>query len=243
MGSNFVAAMAVVKAIDSSRPVHYERFGTGKNNPADIDGRMYGTAEEYAKAVQNKELTKPYYICEFVHAMFNSMGSLTEYSELFDNTPEILGGAIWEFQDQALWNKRNPNHPILAFGGGFGEYPNDHYFIHKGVVAWDRKTIKPHYPEMKKAFQWISTELTDPSIGEIKIKNKFQFISLDDFDASWSLSENGIEIDKGSFQIPRIGPRRDRWITIPFKIAQPKSGAGVLLTCFLHSKIQNIMGR
>ncbi len=225
VGSNFVAAMAAVKSIDSSRPVHYERFGTGKNNPADVDGRMYGTAEEYAKAVQNKELTKPYYICEFVHAMFNSMGSLTDYSELFDNTPEILGGAIWEFQDQALWNRRDPNHPILAYGGGFGEYPNDHYFIHKGVVAWDRKTIKPHYPEMKKAFQWISTELTDPSIGEIRIKNKFQFISLDDFEASWSLSENGIEIDKGPFQIPRIGPRRERGINIPFKIALPKPGA------------------
>ena len=125
---------------------------------------MYGTAEDYVDMVKNWGLTKPLYICEFVHAMFNSMGSLDEYSEVFDNNPEILGGAIWEYQDQALWNKRDPNHPILAYGGGFGEYPNDHYFIHKGVVAWDRKTIKPHYPEMKKAFQWIDTELTDPAV-------------------------------------------------------------------------------
>jgi beta-galactosidase len=224
VGSNFLAAMATVKSIDSSRPVHYERFGRGKNNPADVDGRMYGTAEEYLKDVQNKELTKPYYICEFVHAMFNSMGSLTDYSELFDNTPEILGGAIWEFQDQALWNKRNPNHPILAYGGGFGEYPNDHYFIHKGVVAWDRKTIKPHYPEMKKAFQWIGIKLTDPANGEIEIKNKYQFISLDRFDASWSLTENGEEIDKGSLRV------RPDWsgrllARIPYKIEHPKAGA------------------
>ena len=73
VGSNFLAAMSTVKSIDSSRPVHYERFGRGKNNPADVDGRMYGTAEEYLKDVQNKELTKPYYICEFVHAMFNTL--------------------------------------------------------------------------------------------------------------------------------------------------------------------------
>ena len=240
VGPNFLAAMAAVKSIDSSRPVHYERFGAGKNNPADVDGRMYGTAEEYAKAVQNKELTKPYYICEFVHAMFNSMGSLLDYSELFDNTPEILGGAIWEYQDQALWNNRNPNHPILAYGGGFGEYPNDHYFIHKGVVAWDRKTIKPHYPEMKKAFQWIGTELTEPETGSIRIKNKYQFISLDDFEASWSLTENGIEIDKGIFQIPRVGPRRERNVNIPYKVEHPKTGAEYFLRISYKQKSKTL---
>lgn len=224
-GTNLRAAMSTIKAIDSSRFVHYERFGIGKNNPADLDGRMYGTADDYIKIAQNKELTKPLYICEFVHAMFNSMGSLDEYSAAFDNTPEILGGAIWEFQDQALWNKRNPNHPILAYGGGFGEYPNDHYFIHKGVVAWDRKTVKPHFPEMKKAFQWISSDLSDPSAGMIRIRNKFQFISLDGFDGSWSLTENGVEISHGDFKVPRIPARREGRAFIPYQVEHPKPGA------------------
>jgi beta-galactosidase len=232
-GSNFRAAMATIKAIDPSRFVHYERFGIGKNNPSDFDGKMYGTPEDYARIAQNKELTKPFYICEFVHAMFNSMGSVQEYSDVFDNNPEILGGAIWEFQDQALWNKRDPNHPILAYGGGFGEYPNDHYFIHKGVVSYDRSTegikVKPHYPEMKKAFQWISTELTDPANGMIKIRNKYQFISLDGFDASWSLTENGKEIDKGTIILPHINALRERWVKIPYTIEHPKAGAEYFL--------------
>ena len=225
VGSNFVAAMATVKSIDPTRFVHYERFGAGKNNPADLEGRMYGTAEDYVNMVKNKEMTKPIYICEFVHAMFNSMGSLDEYSEVFDNNPEILGGAIWEFQDQALWNKRDPNHPILAYGGGFGEYPNDHYFIHKGVVAWDRKSIKPHYPEMKKAFQWINTELIDPVNGTIKIKNKYQFISLNGFDASWNLTENGVEIDKGKINFRPINAGKEGWANIHYKIEHFKAGA------------------
>jgi beta-galactosidase len=225
VGSNFVAAMNTVKSIDPTRFVHYERFGAGKNNPADVDGRMYGTADDFRDMAKNWGLTKPLYICEFVHAMFNSMGSLDEYSELFDNTPEILGGAIWEFQDQALWNKRDPNHPILAYGGGFGEYPNDQFFIHKGVVAWDRKTVKPHYPEMKKAFQWIGTELVDPAAGTILIKNKYQFISLHDFDASWSLTENGQEIDKGIINLHPIRARGIGWANIPYKIEHPKAGA------------------
>jgi len=234
VGSNFVAALNIVKAIDPTRFVHYERFGTGKNNPADIDGRMYGTAEDYANTARNKELTKPFYICEFVHAMFNSMGSLDEYSKVFDNNPEILGGAIWEFQDQALWNKRDPNHPILAYGGGFGEAPNDHYFIHKGVISYDRSTegknVKPHYPEMKKAFQWIDTELTDPVNGGIRIKNKYQFISLDGFEATWSLSENGQEIDNGKIKMRSIWWGKGlSEANIPYKIEHPKTGAEYFL--------------
>jgi len=224
-GTNVGAALAAIKAIDPARPTHYERYGIGKNNPADLDGRMYGTAEEYIRVAKNPELTKPFYICEFIHAMFNSMGSLDEYSAAFDNTPEILGGAIWEFQDQALWNRRDPKHPILAYGGGFGEFPNDHYFIHKGVVAWDRKTVKPHYPEMKKAFQWISTDLTDAVSGAIRIRNKYQFIALEGFSGAWSLTENGVEISKGTFIVPRVAARREGRAFIPYKIEHPKPGA------------------
>jgi beta-galactosidase len=233
VGSNFVAALNTVKAMDSTRFVHYERFGAGKNNPADLDGRMYGTAADYVDMVKNWGLTKPLYICEFVHAMFNSMGSLEEYSKAFDNNPEMLGGAIWEFQDQALWNKRDPNHPILAYGGGFGETPNDHYFIHKGVISYDRSTegthVKPHYPEMKKAFQWIDTELSDPVTGELRIKNKYQFISLNGFEASWSLTENGQEIATGPI---RMRPSWNKGLftaNIPYKIEHPKAGAEYFL--------------
>jgi len=234
VGSNFVAALNTVKALDPTRFVHYERFGTGSRNPADLDGRMYGTAEDYANVARNKDLTKPFYICEFVHAMFNSMGSLEEYSKVFDNNPEILGGAIWEFQDQALWNKRDPQHPILAYGGGFGENPNDHYFIHKGVISYDRSTtgnnVKPHYPEMKKAFQWIDTELADPASGLILIRNKYQFINLSGFDISWNVTENGKEIAKGTANMMHpINPRSNGRATLNYKIEHPIAGAEYFL--------------
>jgi beta-galactosidase len=230
VGTNFVAALNTIKGIDPTRFVHYERFGAGKNNPADLDGKMYGRAEDYVGMVKSGRTNKPFYICEFVHAMFNSMGSLDEYSKAFDENPEILGGAIWEYQDQALWNKRDPNHPILAYGGGFGEFPNDHYFIHKGVVSYDRSTegntVKPHYPEMKRAFQWIDTELSDPVSGMIFIRNKFQFISLDGFEGSWSLTENGTEIANGPINLMRsIGARSGGRAFIPYKIEHPKAGA------------------
>lgn len=227
-GANFIDAMNAVKAIDPTRPVHYERFGRGAGNPADFDGQMYNTPEGFAQIARDKNLTKPFYICEYAHAMFNSMGSLDEYSDVFDQNPEIAGGAIWEWQDQALWNRRDPKHPILAYGGGFGDKPNDHYFIHKGVVAADRSP-KPHYPEMKRAYQWIGIEPADLATGKIKIRNKYQFIPLAGFTGSWSLTEDGREVQHGTLTVPVLEPQKDAAITVPFKNIIPKPGAEYFL--------------
>ncbi len=227
-GKNFIDAMNTIKRIDSTRPVHYERFGMGQGNPTDFDQKMYGTPAEFASIAKNKDLTKPFYICEFAHAMFNSMGSVAEYSDVFDRYPEIAGGAIWEWQDQGLWNRRDPQHPILAYGGGFGEVPNDHYFIHKGVVAADRSP-KPHYPEMKRAYQWIGIEAADLAAGTVKIKNKYQFIDLAGFDAAWTLSEDGVEIQRGPLTMPVVAPGAEAVVAVPLREFKSTPGAEYFL--------------
>ena len=224
IGSNFVAAEAAIKAIDPTRFVHYERFGIDKNNPADIDSRMYSTPTEIEKIATDNIHTKPLYLCEYAHAMFNSMGSVGDYNDVFDKYPSILGGAIWEYQDQGLWNRRDPKHPILAYGGGFGEFPNDHYFIHKGTVFSDR-TPKPHYPEMKKAYQWIGVSVEDADKGMVKIRNKYQFINLNGFTALWNLSENGKVISNGKLDISEMNPGTEKTIKVPFHITNPTPGA------------------
>ena len=227
-GKNFVDALNEVKRLDPTRPVHYERFGLGQGNPADFDQKMYGTPAEFERIGKDPKLTKPFYVCEFAHAMFNSMGSLAEYSDVFDRCPAILGGAIWEWQDQGLWNRRDPQRPLLAYGGGFGEVPNDHYFIHKGVVAADRSP-KPHFAEMKRAFQWIGIEPADLATGQVKIKNKHQFVDLAGFDAAWTLSEDGVAIQQGPLTLPFIAPGKDVIIGVPCQKFQPKAGAEYFL--------------
>jgi beta-galactosidase len=224
IGSNFVAAENAIKAIDPTRFVHYERFGIQKNNPADIDSRMYTNPKDVEKIATDTSYTKPFYLCEYAHAMFNSMGAIGEYNDLFDKYPTILGGAIWEYQDQGLWNRRDPKHPILAYGGGFGEFPNDHYFIHKGTVFSDRSP-KPHYPEMKKAYQWIGISVDNADKGIIKIHNRFQFINLNGFTASWSLTENGKVISSGKLILPKMAPGSDATVKVPYQIANPKPEA------------------
>ena len=208
-GPSHVAACAAVKALDPTRPVHYRDFGrkngVGHDNPADFDSQTYTRLPALEKIASDPALTKPFYMNEFAHAMFNSMGSLGEYNDLIDAHPALLGGAIWEFQDQGLWNRRDPNHPILAFGGGFGDFPNDKYFIHKGVVAFDRSP-KPHFQEMKRVFQWIDIDLADPLAGVIKVKNKYQFMDLSGVDMEWTLSEDATGIHHGTVKLPQIPP-------------------------------------
>lgn len=227
-GSNFRAALSTIKGIDSSRPVHYEGFGVGKANPADIDSRMYTQPTEVERIANDTTFKKPFFLCEYAHAMFNSMGAIGEYNDLFDKYPELLGGAIWEWQDQGIYNRRDPNHPIIAYGGGFGEFPNDRYFIHKGVVASDR-SLKPHYPEMKHVYQWIKVSAEDLSKGQFLIQNKYQFINLSGFAGVWTLSENGSEISRGDLKLPVIAAGKEAVITIPYKISKTNAGSEYFL--------------
>lgn len=226
-GTNFRAALEAIKKIDPTRPTHYEGFGIAEKNPADIDSRMYTGVEELEKRANDEKLTKPFYLCEYAHAMFNSMGSVDVYNELFDKYPALLGGAIWEWQDQGIYNNRDPKHPIIAFGGGFGDFPNDHYFIHKGVVFSDRSP-KPHFPELKHAYQWISIRAKDLKNGVVTIKNRYQFINLDGFTAKWDLSENGMLLSTGNLAVGQIAPGEEKDIEIPINLS-PKPGSEYFL--------------
>jgi len=200
----------------------------GKNNPADLDSRMYTNVPEVERIATDSSYKKPFYMCEYAHAMFNSMGAIGEYNDVFDKYETLLGGAIWEWQDQGIWNKRDPSHVILAYGGGFGEFPNDHYFIHKGVIASDRSP-KPHYPEMKKAYQWIGISEGNLEAGIVKIKNKYQFTSLKNFNASWTLSENGTLIGSGTYPSFDVKPGQEISVQVPFESGKPKEGAEYFL--------------
>jgi beta-galactosidase len=222
-GTNFRAALQAIRNIDN-RPTHYEGFGTGNDrNPADIDSQMYTNVNSLESAATDSKLTKPFYLCEYAHAMFNSMGSVDIYNDLFDKYPNLLGGAIWEWEDQGLYNNRDPNHPIIAYGGGFGEFPNDHYFIHKGVVFSDRSP-KPHFPELKHAYQWISIKAKDLDKKTFTIKNRYQFTNLSAFDGKWEVSENGTTISSGNLAIGSVTPFHEKDIKLPYAI-NPKPGA------------------
>jgi beta-galactosidase len=234
-GSNFRAALHRIREIDPSRPTHYQGFGIGDGNPADLDSEMYTSIPSLEDNARNKRLTKPFYLCEYAHAMFNSMGSVDTYNELFDAYPSLLGGCIWEWQDQGIYNRRDPNHPIIAFGGGFGETPNDHYFIHKGVVFSNREP-KPHYPELKHAYQWIQVRPVDPGAGRLRVINRYAFTSLADIDASWTLTKDGQPVDSGRLALGSLAPGDSMELQLPASAYTLKAGEPILRISFRLAK-------
>lgn len=232
-GINFRAALKAIKEIDPDRPSHYEGFGTGNDrNPADMDSQMYTRIPAMENIALDTNLTKPFYLCEYAHAMFNSMGSVDLYSEMFDKYPALLGGAIWEWQDQGLYNNRDPKHPIIAYGGGFGDFPNDRYFIHKGVVSSDRSQ-KPHFPELKHAYQWISIRSKDLKTKTFTVKNRYQHTDLSTFIGKWELSEDGHIVSSGNLTVGSVNPGEEKEFTLPYQI-KAKAGAEYFVRLSFH---------
>jgi beta-galactosidase len=227
-GPNLNAALDAVRALDPTRPTHYEGFGIGRGNPADIDSQMYPGLRVVEDIAKGAEFTKPYYLCEYAHAMFNSMGALGDYDDVIDANPSIMGGAIWEWQDQGIWNDRDAMRQFMAYGGGFGDQPNDKYFIHKGVVD-SRRNPKPHYPEMKRVFQWIRLTPDDLAAGKIRVKNCYAFIDLGEFSGTWDITENGTIAQKGSLPLLDLAPQQEKTLTLDIKPIQPVPGATYLL--------------
>jgi beta-galactosidase len=213
-GESFHAALKAVRELDPTRPVHYQSWDIGEGNPADVDSEMYTHPDRMEKIATDPKYTKPFYLCEYAHAMNNSMGSIGDYNDLFDKYENLMGGAIWEWQDQGLWNRRNPGRPYLAYGGGFGDVPNDAHFIHKGVV-WHDRSPKPHYPEMKRAYQWIGFEPVDLASGKVRIRNRYAFIDLSRFSASFEVTADGKTVARGSLALPSLAPGKEAEVVIP----------------------------
>ncbi len=217
-----------MRQLDPTRPIHYEGFGIGKGNPADMDSNMYPSLARAEEVAKSAAFSKPYYLCEYAHAMFNSMGSLADYNDLIDKYPAFMGGAIWEWEDQGLWDRRDPKRPFLAYGGSFGDVPNDRYYIHKGVVFSDRSP-KPHYSEVKRAYQWVGFVPDELSAGRIKIKNKYAFTDLAQFSGTWTVTEDGVPIQKGPLSLSGLAPGKEKVVTLPIAHIMPQPGARYFL--------------
>ena len=225
-GPNFDVALATVKKLDPTRPVQYEGFqhGGGPNTRGDLISQMYTSPDAMNSALGKHEWPKPFYLCEFAHAMNNSLGGLTEYLDAINKHPGSMGGAIWEWQDQALWNRRDPAHPFLAYGGGFGDKPTDTVFILKGGGVFTDRTRNPKYFEVKHGYQWIKTAARDLAKGELTVQNKYAFTPLSEFLAEWTVTRDGQEVAHGDLPLPEVAPGGSAPLDVPLPaevLAQP----------------------
>jgi beta-galactosidase len=203
-GPCFRQAAEAVRAADGSRPVHYER----DNSVADIESAMYPSVAELVSAGE-RDGPRPFFVCEYAHAMGTAMGDLAEYVEAFDAHARLAGGCVWEWCDQALRQELPdgsgpPGHPEWdwAVGGDFGDEPNDGPFIADGVVLPDRAGT-PKLAALKRAYQRVVLE---PGDGFVRATNRNAFDDLSGRVLAWEAADDGVVVAAGSRPCPPIPP-------------------------------------
>lgn len=210
-GNNFIDMYKAAKAIDPSRYIHYE----GKNETADMDSQMYPSIETI-KARDKANSDKPYFLCEYAHAMGNAIGNLDEYWDYIENhSQRMIGGCIWDWVDQGFNKFGRPENEFF-YGGGFGDKPNDHAFCANGIITSDRQ-ITPKLLEVKKCYQYIKINAIDPLQGIIELDNRYDFTNLNKFTLIWEVLKDGIVIEKGQLNAPEAAPNEKINVTLPIK--------------------------
>lgn len=197
-GSNFLKMRDLLLANDPTRVIHYE--GVMHNRPFDaasqIESQMYTKVWDIEKFLQN-DPQKPFIVCEYAHAMGNSLGALHKYTELTEKYDMYQGGFIWDYVDQAILTTNKYGESFFGYGGDFGDKPNDGNFSGNGLLYADR-SLTPKIQEVKGCYQAVNIT---PSTDSVTIKNKYLFTNLNAFDFNYDITLNGNVVETGLLDI------------------------------------------
>lgn len=211
-GENFYATYNWLKANDKTRPVQYE--GATKFENTDIQAPMYTRIPGLIRYAE-ENASRPFILCEYAHAMGNSVGNLKDYWDVIEKYDVLQGGFIWDWVDQGLLTKGENGEEYWAYGGDLGgqDLQHDYNFCLNGVINADR-TPHPALFELKKVYQHIKFKSNDPTAGEIEIHNGYDFTDLNDFDFKWKLKENGSVIATGDLPPIDVAPRSSKSVSV-----------------------------
>lgn len=216
-GCNIVKEAEAMRAADPSRPLHYERCETQEDflEHFDFFSRMYRTVEDWPEMVREYEGKLPAIFCEYAHAMGNGPGSLADYWAMFRACKNTQGGFIWEWCDHGIRTKTPSGREYYAYGGDFGDKPNDGNFVADGLVFPD-KTPSPGLLEFKQAASPVRCEAADLKKGTIRLFNDYDFITLEHLIIAWTVTENGRPIRSGLLPAPAVPAHSSELLRIPF---------------------------
>ncbi|WP_298319416.1 glycoside hydrolase family 2 TIM barrel-domain containing protein [uncultured Aquimarina sp.] len=241
-GPNHAAMAGWIKDFDPTRYIHYEGAqGNPKDTKektyydpdisapidrpwVDVISRMYPHPDEFQNLIdKSKSDGRPVILCEYAHSMGNSTGNMKKYWDVIYKNDRAIGGYIWDWIDQGILQKDKNGKEFLAYGGDFGDTPNSGSFCINGIIASDR-TPKPEIYECKKVNQPAVISGTDALKGKFKIRNRHHAADLSKYTLEWTLTENGIIIQKGMLPSLNTKPYNTEEININFK--KPKLKAG-----------------
>jgi beta-galactosidase len=219
------AAAAWIRTADPSRPIHYEGavfhagWDTGGVAASDVVCPMYAPIDAIVEYGKNSAGKRPLIMCEYSHAMGNSNGSLSDYWDAFENTPGVQGGFVWEWKDHGLTQRLDGGGTRLAYGGQYGDSPNDGNFVADGLVHAD---LTPH-PAMRE-LAWVHRPVWVTLAGtkkapQLRIRNHQWFSDLSGYEARWELIVDGTTKKSGVLNVPAVAP--DSSVVVPVPAALP----------------------
>lgn len=233
-GPAFEKAAAEVRALDPSRPIHYEQA----NGIADVDSAMYmsvpslyergelgdGTrramSDTYRYPAGRQTPLKPFFMCEYAHAMGNAIGNLKEYWDAFESSGSLCGGCIWDWADQSIVKTTDrigaDGRPVrhLAYGGDWDDLPHSGPVCQNGIVGADRRPT-PKLAEVKHVMRPLVIGGIDANSGDVMLWNRHAFTSADAYVGRWILRADGEKVADGSFNVPPIPPLSYGFLSIP----------------------------
>jgi beta-galactosidase len=234
-GVNFEKTYQWIKNRDNTRMVQYEPAWLDKST--DIVCPMYyslWSLENYAK---QKE-TRPLILCEYAHAMGNSVGNLADYWQVIEKYPQLQGGFIWDWVDQGFAQYLADGTKVWAYGGDFGHQGSSHTdkdFCFNGLVMPDR-TTEPALEEVKKVYQHIGFSPIDLKKGQINIQNKYRFTSTEEFDFSYQIIANGKVISDNKLDVPQILPLQTKLVAFPWDASKMQPNTEYFVNFFAKTK-------
>ena len=244
-----------LRGFDGTRPIHYEsgiseddlvaRVAGATPDAAEIFARsrpesdviapMYPSVESIVAWATRREPDRPLIMCEYCHAMGNSCGGLDAYWEAIRTHRGLQGGFVWDWVDQSLVQELPDGRERLAYGGDFGDVPNDGPFCMNGLVASDR-TPHPSLLELSKILQPVRTSLVDARRGLVEVANEHDFVDLSWLEVAWQVDVDGQPEAEGVLDAPDVSPGDSAALTVPVPQLVIDEGAQAHLTLWFRTR-------
>jgi beta-galactosidase len=231
-----------MKGRDASRPVHYEGIdprynGSSNTEVIDVESRMYSSVEYIESYAKDANSAKPMFLCEYSHAMGNGPGDLKDYWDVIYKYPKLMGGCVWEWSDHGIKTKTEDGIEYFAYGGDFGDQPNDGNFCIDGLVSPGRVPHKGLL-ELKKVIAPIKMEAEDLKRGTFRITNLYDFMDLSHMVLAWKMEKDGILVEQGEITDLIAAPHTSQTITVPYTWREV-SNSRFYLTLSCRSKLDS----
>lgn len=220
-GDNFLDTQKAVRALDA-RPIHYEgatNAGRHTDGITDIHSKMYPTVDFVRNAANKKgpnQAGQPFFMCEYDHAMGNSLGYLREYWKVIESSSVGIGGCVWDWVDQGIYNPQLLKQGKRQLTTGY-DYPGPHQgnFVNNGIITSEREWT-PKLTELKKVYQYVNF-IYNQKKQQLSVTNRYAFRTLEGYTLHYSVLHDGVSVESGKIDLPALAPQQVAHLPLALK--------------------------